>query len=641
MTKGQEIKIDKNGKYFMGFDLSTQQLKIVIVNEQMQLVVEESVGFDKELPQYKTKNGVYIHDEDGTINAPVAMWLEAVDLIFTKITNHENEAVKGILPQIYGMSGSCQQHGSVYWNCSADLQLRDMTDKKNLKENLASSFSHDLSPNWQDHSTQDEIDAFNNLYGIEKLSEITGNRAHYRFTGPQIMKIAKKYPDIYKKTSKIQLVSNFLCSVLVGKLTPMEQSDACGANMFDIPKRQWNRDYMGLIDNSGEPPSIDVLTKLNGEPWPMCGESLPNGLIHPYFVNKYGFNPQCEVFPFTGDNLATILSLPLNKNDILVSMGTSTTVLVVTDQYHPSPNYHMFLHPTMKNHYMGMICYCNGSLPREQLKDKLDPPTWDHFNQVLDAQSESDSGNNNDNEIGVFFPLDEIVPGVRKQTKRYNFDIKTGNLKDPIKNDGTDHVKKDIRTIVESQALSCRVRCTPLLSNDEQGNKDTSSQGDSTTTEKVKFDYDEFPLDNYAKIKPNRIFFVGGASQNDSLIKKFAQVLGSNHDEIYRLKTTNSCALGGSYKALWSYKHQRSQASDFVSGIADSEKQQHKPETTASKAPSSTSVKQDFFEFLNENFDWNQNINRVPIDKEAYDKSFKAYTAKIKPLSQLEQLLEK
>ncbi|KAH3899025.1 related to Xylulose kinase [Saccharomycodes ludwigii] len=588
MTKAQNTEKKKeNDKYFLGFDLSTQQIKALIINQSLKIIHSEKVEFSKDLPQYETTKGVYI--DGSSIFAPVAMWLDAIDLLMSKlISNKESVDVS----KIVAISGSCQQHGSVYWNSQGDLLLRHLDPNKKLSEQLSGALAYDMSPNWQDHSTEKQCDEFNNkLDGkMKELARVTGSRAHFRFTGPQIAKIAEKTPKIYEKTSKIQLVSNFLCSILVGRLVPLEEADCCGMNLYDIEKRQFNSKLLEIIEPNNV---LNVRSKLNGEPWPFAGESLPTGLINSYFQLKYGFDPACEIYPFTGDNLATILSLPLSKNDVLISLGTSTTVLVVTDNYHPSPNYHLFIHPTIPNHYMGMICYCNGSLAREKIRDIVNDGngnSWDKFDEILSSSSNKSTVD----EMAVYFPLDEIVPSVSKAIKRCKFDVETGKILKFV--DSFGNIADDVKLIVESQALSCRVRITPLLS--------SNSVEDSGTG--IKFDYDKLPMSSFIKNKPKRCFFVGGGSKNTAIVSKFAKILGAPSDCNYRLETPNSCALGGCYKAMWSYEHQRD------------------AEGTGS-----------FDQFLSSKFNWETDLERVEVSGE--DEEY--ILSKIKPLSELEQSL--
>lgn len=572
--------------FFLGFDLSTQQLKCLAINESLKIVHTETISFDQELPHYKTHKGVYANGD--SIECPVAMWLEAVDLLFSKFVNHGFD-----LSKVKAVSGSCQQHGSVYWTIAADSLLKNLQSSKgSLVEQLSpQAFSRSTAPNWQDHTTGKQCREFEDAVGgAQELARITGSRAHFRFTGTQILKIAEQEPEAYKNTATISLVSSFLASLFTGRLTPIEEAEACGMNLYDIEKRQFYPGLLDLVDK--DRPRIEQ--KLMAPPI-KCDEPVRLGSVCPYFVEKYGFSSDCSVFPFTGDNLATICSLPLEKNDVLVSLGTSTTILLVTDQYHPSADYHLFIHPTLPQHYMGMICYCNGALARERVRDHINGDmshSWTSFNNAL-----LDTNLNNDDEVGVYFPLGEIVPSVPAIYKRAKFDPATGHITKFV--DSFDSDEHDAKNIVEMQALSCRVRISPLLTSQvhvKNLQKDV----------KVRFDYDDFPLSNYYSKRPRKAFFVGGASNNDAIVKKFTEILGATNGN-YRLETPNSCALGGCYKALWSHLY-------------------HSGKTS-----------QAFDRFLGEKFPWDEVEHICDSD----DAAWHHYNRKIMPLSELESTLPK
>lgn len=72
---------------FLGLDLSTQGLKAVLITEDGQVAHESAVNFDKELPHYGTTNGAIKGPDEGEVTSPVKMWLEAMDLIVTKMKN--------------------------------------------------------------------------------------------------------------------------------------------------------------------------------------------------------------------------------------------------------------------------------------------------------------------------------------------------------------------------------------------------------------------------------------------------------------------------------------------------------------------------------------------------------------------------
>jgi len=72
-------------KLFLGLDLSTQQLKAVIISQDSTLVHQSAVNFDKDLPQYKTTNGAVLGPGIGEVTSPVAMWLDAMDILMERM----------------------------------------------------------------------------------------------------------------------------------------------------------------------------------------------------------------------------------------------------------------------------------------------------------------------------------------------------------------------------------------------------------------------------------------------------------------------------------------------------------------------------------------------------------------------------
>ncbi|KAF7554838.1 hypothetical protein G7046_g6694 [Stylonectria norvegica] len=320
---------------YLGFDLSTQQLKgestpTIVVDSDLKVIGQAKVDFDGDLgPQYGITKGVHVRDATGEVYAPVAMWMEALDLVLARL---KTEMAPVSLERIRGL-------------------LSTLDPKRDLVDQLKPALAHEWSPNWQDHSTQKECEAFDaELGGREKLAEVTGSGAHHRFTGNQIMRLKKALPEMYANTSRISLVSSWLASLLLGAIAPIDVGDVCGMNLWDIPNQAYSSQLLSLA--AGKDGAASLRQKL-GEPCLDGGAAL--GAISPYFVSRYGFSPACQVTPFTGDNPATILALPLRPLDAIVSLGTSTTFLMNTPNYKPDGSYHFFNHPTTKGHYMFML----------------------------------------------------------------------------------------------------------------------------------------------------------------------------------------------------------------------------------------------------------------------------------------------
>lgn len=542
---------------FLGLDLSTQQLKVIVTNESLKPLCTFNVEFDKQYKEkYDIAKGVVVGN-DGEITSPVLMWLDALDYVFEQMKNEGFPFEK-----VAGISGSAMQHGSVFWSSGASDALASMNTGALLSDNLKNSFTLFSSPNWQDHSTGLEMQQIEKVAGgPEKLAQKTGSRAHFRFTGLQIRKFAvRSNPDAYNVTDRISLVSSFLASVLLGKISGIEEADACGMNLYDINTRRFDDDLLAaaagvhlVLDGSSPQQREEGVTELKrklGKVVAVGHNSI--GSISSYFVGKYGFLANTRIYPFTGDNLATIISLPLEENDILVSLGTSTTVLLVTEQCETSSQYHLFKHPTLLSAYMGMICYCNGSLAREKVRDELnekhglDKDSWEKFDELLD------SAKTFDNKLGIYFPLGEIVPNAPSQYKRAKLE---GDSVVPV--DSWD-VEEDVSSIVESQTVSCRMRAGPLLC----GSKLSVNTSDNhlkelyaELTRKFGDIYTDGKAQTFSSLtsRPRNVFYVGGASKNMSIIKKMSSIFGATEGN-YQIEIPNACALGGAYKASWSYR---------------------------------------------------------------------------------------
>jgi len=85
LLQGPVMSIERASPLFLGLDLSTQQLKAIIIAEDASVVHESAVNFTKDLPQYGTANGVTIGPGPGEVTSPVAMWVHALDLLMERV----------------------------------------------------------------------------------------------------------------------------------------------------------------------------------------------------------------------------------------------------------------------------------------------------------------------------------------------------------------------------------------------------------------------------------------------------------------------------------------------------------------------------------------------------------------------------
>uniref|UniRef100_UPI00359024EB xylulose kinase isoform X4 n=1 Tax=Myxine glutinosa TaxID=7769 RepID=UPI00359024EB len=395
----------------LGLDLSTQQVKMVLIDGELNVLHEVNVQFDKDLPEFKTEGGVHIHEDELTVTSPVLMWLKALDLALHHLKNSGRDLAK-----IQAISGSAQQHGSVYWKHGARYLLNNMKGSHLFHQALQQdSFSVLDSPVWMDSSTTAECHHLEaEVGGAQKMASLTGSRAYER----------------------VSLISSFAASLFLGDYAEIDFSDGSGMNLLDINNREW------------APTCLDAcaprLAKKLGNPVP---SHTILGYLSPYLVERYGFSPNCQVIAFTGDNPASLAGMRLEEGDMVVSLGTSDTVFLWLERPRPALEGHVFIHPMSWQAYMGLICSKNGSLARERVCAECADGSWEQFSKLLKETVPGNKGN-----IGFYYFSVEITPPA--------IGIHRFNAQDEKISEFSRTV--EIRSLIEGQFLSKRIHAEKL-----------------------------------------------------------------------------------------------------------------------------------------------------------------------------------
>ena len=464
---------------FLGLDSSTQSLSAVVIDLNTRKVIyERSLNFDRALPHYSTQNGVLPNRDPLVKHSSPLMWAEALDLIFARI---KKDGVP--LDKILAISGSGQQHGSVYLNNRASEALETLDPQKSLVENLRGVFSRGTSPIWMDSSTAKECaEIRKKLGGIKATATLTGSDTFERFTGPQIRKFYRTEPKTYAKTAGIALVSSFMASLLAGKIAPIDFGDGAGMNLMDIRRKKWNPDALKAT-------APGLAKKLPA----LAASGQVVGPVSPYFVRKFGLNPDALATVWTGDNPASVVGLGLVKpGQVAISLGTSDTFFgsmgkCQTDEHGEG---HVFGSPT--GGYMTLICFKNGSLAREKIREAYRIKNWNDFGKLVAATKPG----NNDAILLPWFEA-EIVPRVNRPGI-HRFDLDAANA------------AANCRAIFEAQMMSMRLHSA------------------------------------WMKVSPKQIFATGGASNDLALLQVMADVMNCR---VLRIEISKSAALGAALMA--------------------------------------------------------------------------------------------
>ncbi len=407
--------------FYLGFDSSTQGLKALLIDPlEGKILFSQAVNFTEDLPSYQCPGGVLENPDPLVKHADPLLWLAALDLVLQRL-----KEAGAPLDRVRGIGGDGQQHGSVYLNEQFTSILASLDTASDLATQIAPALSRRTSPIWMDSSTGAECLELTATVG-SRLREATGSSAIERFTGPQIRKFAKTEPEAYAATTRIHLVSSFLCSVLIGKDAPIDTGDGAGMNLLNLSTLQWDEE----IAEATAPDLISKLPKVDAMP------SIV-GKLSPYFT-KYGFTTETSVVTWTGDNPASLVgSGAVRSNTAVVSLGTSDTFFATIDSFRVDPDGlgHIFGIPT--GGFMFLSCFKNGSLARERIRTEAGVD-WVYFGGH--AFETTQPGNEGQWALPWF--ESEITPLVNKPGLRANFDFAAASP------------EVRIRAVVEAQILS-------------------------------------------------------------------------------------------------------------------------------------------------------------------------------------------
>lgn len=473
---------------YLGIDVGTQSLTAILVevpppdggdeDRALGIVSRAGVHYDSELPAYGTVNGQLPNEDPAIGRVPPCMWLEALELAFERLGT---EACR----QIRGVSVSGQQHGSVYLRSGTEAVLRSLTPDQSLAEQVEPLLSRAEAPIWTDSSTARECEEIRQaLGGASATAELTGSDTFERFTGPQIRRFARTEPDAWTDTAHVCLVSSFVTSVLAGRLTPIDHGDGSGMNLLDIRRREWSTEAMAATTAGLERRFLP-----SEPPWTVVGR------IAPYFTARHGLPPEAQVIIGSGDNPCSLVGVGVREpGEAVLSLGTSDTYFCLLSDVavDPDANGHVFIAPSGPP--MSLICFRNGSLAREAVRDRygLD---WADFE---DALRETSPGNDGMMMLPWFEP--EIVPRVASPGV-----VRLGGLKD-----APEQADRNCRAVVEGQFLSMRLNS------------------------------------EWMATRPSRILATGGGSQNRELLQIAADVLGCR---VEGLEVSDGAALGAALRA--------------------------------------------------------------------------------------------
>ncbi len=318
-------------KLFAGIDSSTQSTKLVVIDaDQKKVVFVDSVNYDRDLPHYNTKNGVIQTDRVGVSESNPEMWIEALEILFTRLAA---SSVK--VSDIKAISVSGQQHGLVTLDAEGNLTRRS-------------------SKLWNDFSTQEECDLLTQAVGgVDRMIEEVGNSQRTGYTAAKIFHMKRHEPEAYERTATCFLVHNFINWYLTGGkeggVCVMEPGDTSGMALWNPKTGRWSEKVIAAI-------SPDLKKKLP--------EIKPSdatiGTVGRRLVEKFGFSPDCRVDAGSGDNMyGAVGTGNVRPGLVTVSLGTSGTAYTVLDEPYVDPAGEIAAFCDSTGRYLPLLCVSN------------------------------------------------------------------------------------------------------------------------------------------------------------------------------------------------------------------------------------------------------------------------------------------
>ena len=309
--------------YYIGIDLGTSAVKLLLVDEQGQILKSVTKEYPLHFPQ------------PGWSEQEPADWWKAVQHGILQLTEHVDKSL------IRGIGCGGQMHGLVV-----------------LDENDAVIRPAIL---WNDGRTAEETEWLNTVIGKEKLSALTANIAFAGFTAPKLLWLKKHEPENFARIRKIMLPKDYINYRLSG-VHACDYSDASGMLLLDVAHKRWSEE---MLDICG----------VTEAQMPRLFESYEViGTIQGFVSGALGLPRDCAVVAGAGDNAAAAVGTGVvGEGGCNLSLGTSGTLFISSKSFGVDPNnaLHAFAHADGGYHLMGCMlsaASCNKWFCEEILK---------------------------------------------------------------------------------------------------------------------------------------------------------------------------------------------------------------------------------------------------------------------------------
>jgi xylulokinase len=211
---------------------------------------------------------------------------------------------------------------------------------------------------WNDQRTAAECAEIEERIGLERLIELTGNRALTGFTAPKLLWLRRHEPDVYGRIRHVLLPKDYVRLRLTGERA-IDVADASGTLLLNVAGRRWSAEVLEALEISPE--------------W------LPRVLESPEVSGRTADG--VPVAAGAGDQAAAALGVGVDRpGPVSVVLGTSGVVFAALPGFAADPDarVHAFCHAVPGGwHAMGVMLSAAGSL--RWLRDALGGDSYDEL----------------------------------------------------------------------------------------------------------------------------------------------------------------------------------------------------------------------------------------------------------------------
>jgi len=196
---------------------------------------------------------------------------------------------------------------------------------------------------WNDQRTAAECAEIERRVGLERLIELTGNRALTGFTAPKLLWLRTHEPEIYARIRHILLPKDYVRLRLCGERA-FDVADASGTLLFDVAERRFSSAVLDALE--------------------LPSDWMPRSLESPEISGRTAAG--VPVAAGAGDCAAAALGVGVERpGPVSLVLGTSGVVFAALPGYRPEPQarVHVFCHAVPGAwHAMGVMLSAAGSL---------------------------------------------------------------------------------------------------------------------------------------------------------------------------------------------------------------------------------------------------------------------------------------